>query len=67
MIEKIKINNQIVEPDSDGIADVGLVLTEHQSLDGLIRKNRVIVLTTTAWESIKDNPDPDTFYFIIEN
>lgn len=29
MIEKIKINNQIVEPDSDGIADVGLVLTEH--------------------------------------
>lgn len=39
MIDKIKINNQMISADADGVADVGLVLTEHQSLDGLIAKN----------------------------
>lgn len=66
MIDKIKINNDIIEPDEDGIADISPVVREHQSLATVLKRSDVRVVSESQWEQIKEEAEEGVFYFVIE-
>lgn len=66
MIDKIKINNEIIEPDESGIADISPVVREHQSLSQCVMRTEIRVVTQSQWDVIKDEAEDGVFYFVIE-
>lgn len=65
-IEKIDLNNHLIEPDESGIANLGSLLVEHQSLDEYMKKSNFVFCTAEQWEIIAPTADPNTFYFVGE-
>ena len=65
-IEKINLNNRLIEPDASGIADLSSLLVNHQSLDEYMKKSELIFCTATQWETLSASADPNTFYFVGE-
>ena len=65
MINSIKLNNEIVVPDEQGVAELGILLREHQSLDSCQKVSKMVVMTADQWAQ-QIEKDQDTFYFITE-
>lgn len=55
----------MIEPDQDGVCQLGTLLTEHQSLDTCMPANRLVFITIEDWEAMSDSEkDENTFYFV---
>lgn len=63
-IEKINLNNRLIEPDEDGIANLGTLIEEHQSLLEYLKASKIRFVTSEEWEGIQGHADPDTYYFV---
>lgn len=63
-IEKINLNNQLLEPDGQGVVDLSTLLTTHQSLDQCVKTWNLQYVPADAWPTLSATADPGTFYFV---
>lgn len=63
-VQQINLNNKIYIPDGIGVVSLPPLLTEHQSLESCLPRDKVRFVSSLEWERIKDNPEQDVFYFV---
>lgn len=63
-IDKINLNNRIIEPDAQGMADLSTLITAHQDLSEYQKLDRMVFVTAEQWAGISATALPDVFYFV---